>query len=211
MNLKCKTYFILIRSSLVMLFVCMILSTIAAENSHAKLKGLVGAWFFNEAKGDVAEDFSGNGNDGKVMNDPKWVQGKFDKALELDGKDDYVDAGDAEMLKPTADVTFVAWTYWIGGNYVLASGGQTSSTGYAITNNPDTSQIWFGVSTGKKSANTGYIKAPSKKAWHHLAGSYDDSEGKLIAYVDGKEYATVKAADKVLENKFASLHIGLTM
>ena len=69
------------------------------------------------------------------MNDPKWVEGQFGKALEFDGQDDYVNAGDAEILKPTADVTFVAWLYWIGGNYVLASGGQTSSTGYAITHN----------------------------------------------------------------------------
>ena len=178
------------------------------SNAKIDMENTIGIWLFDEGKGNVAKDTSGNGNDGELMNDPKWVDGKFGKALEFDGQNDYVNVGDAEILKPTADVTFVAWVYWLGGNYVLASGGQTSSTGYAITYNPDTSQIWFGVSTGKKSANTGYIPGPSKKVWHHLAGSYDDSNGELIAYVDGKEYATAKANGTVLENKWPALHIG---
>jgi hypothetical protein len=178
--------------------------------SDAKIdpENTIGIWLFDEGKGNVAKDTSGNGNDGELMNGPKWTDGKFGKALEFDGKDDYVNAGEAEILKPTADVTFVAWVYWDGGNYVLATGGQTSSTGYAITYDPNTSQIWFGVSTGKKSATTGYIQAPSRKVWHHLAGAYDDSDGELIAYVDGKEYATAKANGNVLENKWPALHIG---
>ena len=178
--------------------------------SDAKIdpETVAGMWLFDEGKGKVAKDSSDNGNDGELMNDPKWVDGKFGKALEFDGQDDYVDAGEAEILKPIADVTFVVWLYWLGGNYVLASGGQTSSTGYAITHNPDTNQIWFGVGTSKKSANTGYIPAPPKKVWHHLAGTYDDAKGELIAYVDGKEYATVKAGGNALENKWPSLHIG---
>lgn len=189
-----------------LIVICLIFTSISGAKIDPQT--IVGMWLFDEGTGKVTKDTSGNGNDGELMNGPKWVDGKFGKALEFDGKDDYVDAGDAEILKPTADVTFVAWVNWIGGNYVLASGGQTSSTGYAITHNPNTSQIWFGVSTGKKSASTGYIKAPPRKVWHHLAGSYDDSKGQLIAYVDGKVYATVKASERILENKFASLHIG---
>ena len=185
-------------------------SLIFTSSSDAKIdpETIVGMWFFDENTGEVAKDTSNNGNDGKLMNGPKWVDGKFGKALEFDGQDDYVDMGDAEILKPTADVTFVVWVYWIGGNYVLASGGQTSSTGYAITYNPDTSQIWFGASTSKQAGNTGYVKAPSSKVWHHLAGSYSDSTGELIAYVDGKEYAAAKASGNALENKWPSLHIG---
>lgn len=37
--------------------------------------GLVGWWPFNEGSGDVAEDQSGNGNDGTLANDPVWVNG----------------------------------------------------------------------------------------------------------------------------------------
>jgi len=169
---------------------------------------VIGIWLFDDGKGDIAKDSSENGNDGELMNDPKWVDGKFGKALEFDGQDDWVNMGDAEILKPTADVSFVVWYYWVGGNYVLASGGQTSSTGYAITHNPDEGTIWFGVSTGKKTAGTGYIKGPTKKVWHHLAGCYDDAKGELIVYVDGKEDATAKASGNALENKWPALHIG---
>lgn len=187
-----------------------VVSLIFISISDAKIDTatIVGMWLFDEGKGKIAKDSSENGNDGELMNGPKWVDGQFGKALEFDGQDDYVNSGDAEILKPTADVTFVAWLYWVGGNYVLASGGQTSSTGYAITHNPDTNQIWFGVNTSKKSANTGYIPAPPKKVWHHLAGSYDDGKGELIAYVDGKKYATTKANGNALENKWPALHIG---
>jgi hypothetical protein len=52
---------------------------------------IIGMWLLDDSKGDTAKDSSGNGNDGKFMGDPKWVEGKFGEALSLDGVDDYVD------------------------------------------------------------------------------------------------------------------------
>jgi len=209
MNLKHKTYIILIRSFLVMFS----LFTIATVNSHAKLEGLVGAWLFDDGKGDVAEDYSGNGNDGKLMGAPKWVTGKFGEALELNGASDWVDMGNDPILKPetngNGDVTFVVWYKWDGGNYVLSTGGQTSSTGVAITHDPGAGTIWFGVSTGKKTAGTGYVSYEQPgKGWHHLAGSYDDKKGEFVTYVDGKVFEKAQASDNAVDNKFDSLHVG---
>ena len=48
------------------------------------------AWLFEEGSGDVAVDSGGNGNDGKLMNGPTWVAGKFGGGLELDGSDDHI-------------------------------------------------------------------------------------------------------------------------
>src|SRR4030042_1528239 len=48
-------------------------------------EGLVGYWNFDEGNGDVAADSSGNKNDGKLVRNPEWVDGKFGKALKLDG------------------------------------------------------------------------------------------------------------------------------
>jgi len=44
-------------------------------------RGLVGYWSFDEGKGGIANDKSGNGNTGKLGNgiasaQPKWTQGK---------------------------------------------------------------------------------------------------------------------------------------
>jgi len=55
------------------------------------IEGVVGSWHFDEGSGDVAHDSSGNGNDGTLKNGPTWVNGKFGKALNFDGQDDYVE------------------------------------------------------------------------------------------------------------------------
>ena len=47
--------------------------------------GIVGQWLLDETSGTVAKDTSGNGNDGEIIGKPNWVNGKFGKALELDG------------------------------------------------------------------------------------------------------------------------------
>ena len=64
-------------------------------------ESIVGIWLLDEGKGDVAEDTSGNGNDGKLVG-AKWTDGQFGKALEFNGSshveipasettDDYLD------------------------------------------------------------------------------------------------------------------------
>jgi hypothetical protein len=49
---------------------------------------LVGYWNMNEGLGVVANDSSGNGNNG-VIYGASWVDGKFGKALSFDGMNDY--------------------------------------------------------------------------------------------------------------------------
>jgi|LGVD01.1.fsa_nt_gb hypothetical protein len=52
--------------------------------------GLVAEWHFDE----------GSGNDGAIYG-AKWVEGKFGKALEFDGVDDYVKVPDDDSLDVT--------------------------------------------------------------------------------------------------------------
>ena len=44
---------------------------------------------FDGGYGEIAEDSSGNGLDAEIHG-AKWVESKFGKGLEFDGKDDYV-------------------------------------------------------------------------------------------------------------------------
>lgn len=193
-----------------------IISLILTAQSIAALDAetVVGMWLFDKGTGKVAVDSSENGNDGEFKGAPKWVTGKFGKALEFDGVDDWINMGDDPILKPETNadgnVTFVAWYKWEGGRYVLSSGGQTSSTGVAITHDPGANKIWFGVSTGKRAASTNYIdyEKPGSKNWHHLAGAYSDTQGQLTVYIDGKVFKQAKAGAKALENKFPEFHIG---
>ena len=72
---------------------------------------VVGVWLFNDGTGDTAKDSSGNGNDGILTNGPVWVEGKFGKALQFDGTDDYVSVDDTDKLSggDGKKLTVVVW------------------------------------------------------------------------------------------------------
>ncbi len=68
--------------------------------------GLVGYWSMNEGSGTVAGDFSGNNNSGSLSG-ATWTNGKFGKAVSLDGVNDYV-SGSGVNLAGTP-FTISAW------------------------------------------------------------------------------------------------------
>ncbi len=70
---------------------------------------LVGWWRFDEGSGTIANDSSGNGNDGTFNGDPQWVVGYFAGALEFDGTDDWLDCGN----DPSLDLTTWTITFWL--------------------------------------------------------------------------------------------------
>jgi hypothetical protein len=100
-----KVRFLLI--GVVVLFIACVLTT----SSYAKidLKTCVGMWLFDEGQGDIVKDSSGNGNDGKLIKGPKWVDGKFGKALEFDGAATYVQIPDAPSLTTPTGITVEVW------------------------------------------------------------------------------------------------------
>ena len=53
-------------------------------------ENIMGMWLFDEGKGGVATDSSKQGNDGEIHG-AKWVDGKFGKALEFDGANNWVE------------------------------------------------------------------------------------------------------------------------
>ena len=64
-----------------------------ADLDPATIEGL---WLFNDGTGKVAKDTSGNKLDGTLENNPKWVNGKFGKAIEFDGSGAHVVIKDHE-------------------------------------------------------------------------------------------------------------------
>ncbi|MEX1087409.1 MAG: hypothetical protein WEC58_02675, partial [Candidatus Paceibacterota bacterium] len=51
--------------------------------------GLTGYWSFDEGRGTVAGDFSGQGNDGTFVGNPEWGEGRVGGAIDL--SDDFSD------------------------------------------------------------------------------------------------------------------------
>ena len=104
----------MVRDSIV--YVSVLLTTlIFMIQSNAKIdpKSAAGAWLFDEESGKVAKDSSDNGYDGMFMGEgnPKWVDGKFGKALDFNGSTDYVEVDSEPGLNITGDITIMAWFF----------------------------------------------------------------------------------------------------
>ena len=111
------------------------ISLMLAGISDAKIdkKSIMGMWLFNEGKGETAKDSLKNGTDGKLIDGPNWVKGKFGGALELDGSDDYVDLGSASSIAITDAITVSAWVYHNSGSgHIVNQGGGWDDPGFSL-------------------------------------------------------------------------------
>ena len=154
------------------------------------LDDAAGIWLFDEGKGGVAADTSGNGNDGEVSG-AKWAEGKFGGALEFEPPH-VVRVEPSDSLNFKDQMTIATWVYMNkgvsdtairrNGSYLLEvqSGGERVPGAYVFG-------IWSGGGfTGGVWGRT--VVEPEK--WYHIVGLYDGSEMKL--YVDGTLEAAVK-------------------
>ena len=170
-------------------FIVISLMFAGISNGAIDPKSIMGMWLFDEGNGDAAKDASGNGNEG-VLEGPKWVDGKFGKALEFNGASDYVDTGNDPItdLSETKILSISAWVkratktstvlvairrtpggYILGVGVLGAAANQIKMTKYAIVD------IYLG-------------DFPQDTDWHHLVGVWD--EKGQIAYIDGVVNAT---------------------
>jgi hypothetical protein len=166
--------------------VAMFIAGVLTASSDAKIdpETITGMWLFDEGDGDIAEDLSGNGNDG-TLEGATWVDGKFGKAIEFNGVSDYVDTGN-DPITDTVGTTILSISAWVKratdtsrvlvairrspGGYVLgvgilgAAANQIKMTKYAVVD------IYLG-------------DFPQDTDWHHLVGVWDE-QGQT-AYIDG--------------------------
>jgi hypothetical protein len=162
---------------------------------------IVGIWLFNEGKGNVARDSSGNGRNGEVLADVKWVKGMFDDALMFPGK-----KTDTSYVRvpnnPSLDLSEHSITAWIkvtpteGDWQVIVGKWEPHELrNYSLLTYLDTG-IFFAQFT---SGGEGQYKTALGKTvvtdgeWHHVACTYDGAV--LKAYVDGIMEGQVAATE----------------
>ena len=156
--------------------------------SGAKIdpKTIVGLWLFDEGKGDTAKDSSGNGNDGTLMNEPKWVDGikKPSKALEFDGKDDYVIVHLGTALQ---SLSLEAWIYPTEGGIVFVEEGQQALDGgwyesqmEILASGELKVGFWTGAEQGISLGKFGFSE------WYNVVMTYDKSKNSIKGYVNGE-------------------------
>ena len=158
-----------------------------ANCSWAGEKGLVGYWKFDEGEEDIAKDFSGKNNHGKIHG-AKWVKGKIGSALQFNGEDDYVNCGNDESLNITDAITIEAW---------LKTPNPTNNHQTIICGGGYSQILRFYSTTGRIEFYTqnsdGTIKRVMAESvcfpdsWYHVVGTYDKDAGSnnLKLYING--------------------------
>jgi hypothetical protein len=150
-------------------------------------EGLVLSFSFDEGSGDVAEDTSGNGHDGKIDN-PMWVDGKFGKALKFDGAGSgtFVTVESTEALNVN-ECTFMAWIYadnWEGTRQIVGKsvhGGCSGRGQYGLFSEKGGFKLRFETEGGRADIDS---DVPETAKWLHVAFTNNGTTAKL--YIDGE-------------------------
>jgi hypothetical protein len=135
-------------------------------------------------------DYSPYGNDGTIVG-PSFADAKYGQAMQFDGIDDYVDAGNDSSLNPGAEITMEVW----------AKIDSYSSSIGAILNKYDGAgkdyyrlhtQYGRFYTTIEDATGTLIIQLRTDSGtilydvWYHVAFTFDSS-GNVVLYINGEE------------------------
>jgi hypothetical protein len=147
---------------------------------------LVAHWKLDEGSGTIVHDAGGNGLDGTIQGDPKWVTGKIGGALEFDGTDGYVDCGNDGSISDISETYSVqAWTYFVEAtDYpgLFQRGDKTTSSQIEIYLQPAANLTTV---HNRDSIYYAYWSSVPLNQWVHIAVVWEKREWKV--YYDGIE------------------------
>jgi len=95
-------------------------------------------WKFDDGNGNTAIDSGSNGNHGTLINNPSWVNGKYNGGLDFDGANTYVDA-EYIFNDFSSGITVGSWINghswnggggWLDWNMIISSGTDSSYDGF---------------------------------------------------------------------------------
>lgn len=134
---------------------------------------------FDEGSGIVANDVSGNGNNGTV-NNAIWTQGKQNNALDFNGTSSYVLINHSSTLNPVNQITMESWIYprSISGSshYIISKGESNPWKGYHLRIINGKIDCWFGSSPTPVTS----ISSILPNQWTHVAATYDGSKYRIF-------------------------------
>jgi hypothetical protein len=158
--------------------------------ANIDLENAVGIWLFDEGNGDIAKDSSGNGNDGQIMNGPKWVDGKSGEGLSFDGVDDYINLP-AVTSDSWEGMTVAAWVRLnLLPNELPYSYGEIYGSNqdlYDLYEDRGNNELRCKFATTVGAERPGIPTARLETAqWLHIAGTYDSATGEAKIYMNGE-------------------------
>ena len=157
-------------------------------------EGLVASYSFNQMSGEVLRDGSGNGNDGRLVNAPKWSAEGHGGALIFNGSGQYVSVANSPSIDiggqsltismrvaledSSLDGVIVAKPWFPGVmRYPYYQLGVEFDG-----NDARTVDLYLGDTSGRQHGP--FSVKPPLGTWTHIAFVYD---GVVRGYVDGKE------------------------
>jgi len=184
-------------------FILVCLMFAGQSQAQVGADAILGVWLLDEGSGDIAEDASGNGHNGKLMNEPDWVVGQFGNALSF-VSGSYVDCGN----DPALNVDLFSVSFWCNiantqGWIHMVSRGQHFGGGIPGANNWGIMMV-DGAETIRYEVfnDTGWATIDSDTTlgeWHCVVATYDGSALQL--YHDGELAATGSGGILLQEDK----------
>ncbi|HGE71154.1 TPA: LamG domain-containing protein [Candidatus Poribacteria bacterium] len=163
------------RKITIMIFISLLCSlSISQVFGAVTMDDTIGFWLFDEGKGDIAKDSSKNGNNGKLIDNPTWVNGKFGQALSFDVEGPFV-----KIDVPRVQLN--SWTAMVWINPFKTKAGHFQGLIQAWPNGGEF-QIDSNGAVGVHPVYGGSLK---DKEWAHVAVRIDNGSSQV--YINGKE------------------------
>jgi len=154
--------------------------TYVSANSPWYDEALVGYWQMNEGLGAYAYDDSENVNTGTISG-ASWVDGKYGKALDFNGIDNWVTLPSA-VSRASDDFSILLWikihnvTQY---KYAYAEGNTTSGTPFIVMGMGVTNGLWFSMRSDSNVVVSLLSGVPTADVWYHLTAT---RSGNLFSF-----------------------------
>lgn len=184
-----KIKFIFICLSLI----CIYLIAVGFSLAEVKRENIVGVWLFDEGQGQIAEEITKKSKDGVLNGGPKWVNGKFGKAIEFDGKADYVEIELPDVFNNIPNNNFTI-AFWINVKDIAGSGTIWTRILEVRNDNLNYLQFVIQINDGELGINlmdegtekTVIVNSPIKAdTWYYVAGVWDSKQKIISLYLGG--------------------------
>lgn len=187
-------------------------------------KGLLAYLKFDEGKGEVASDSSGNANHGEIR-DAEWMQGEFGSALRFNGAGAHVTIPCIKELGGSEEMTVEVWVFWEGmGQYPnILTAEPWNPGGFMVFVNNDRCSFRLGrpgdvkwkAKQGWREVGANLVSPFSLGRWYHLAATF--KRPAVTTYVNGKPVGAaswnfpVGCSGRIYIGKWGAAGLGPTM
>jgi len=190
----------------------------AVEEAQPAPSDLVAHIKFDETDGVIANDSSGHGNFGTLLNMDtviSWSVGQIDGGLFLDGLNDYVAFSHSETLNlgaPSQSYTIAFWFRSIDDPgaelQIIGKGGRSGPSPFMVRINKN-GEPSFRISDGFSATTIQLGNSIVTSSWKYVVAVRDAKTSRLRMYIDGNELGSLvfDTTTKTLQNT-SPIYIG---